>query len=186
MLSSSYFTATAQRFRRCPHHSLTRRGLAIVSGAMLACNLLAIPICAAAEAKPSSSTTQRETLTIETEEAKKPWTGDLDGIIERGFIRILTVYSKTFYSVDKGVARGAAIDAGRTFVEDLNKKLAKEKKLKGKHLKVRALFIPVGRGELLTLRFLGGRLYLGCAIDRSGEKGASERCTGHEGQPGVD
>jgi len=34
-------------------------------------------------------------------------------------------------------------------VEDLNKKLAKEGKLQQKHVKVQALFIPVGRGELL-------------------------------------
>ena len=33
--------------------------------------------------------------------------------------RVLTVYSKTFYTVDKGVQRGAAFDAGRLFVEDL-------------------------------------------------------------------
>jgi membrane-bound lytic murein transglycosylase MltF len=79
----------------------------------------------------------------------KPWTGDLDGMLERGFIRVLTVYSKTFYTVDKGVQRGAAFDAGTLFVEDLNKKLAKDNKLKQKHLKVRVFFVPVGRGELL-------------------------------------
>jgi membrane-bound lytic murein transglycosylase MltF len=35
-------------------------------------------------------------------------------------------------------------------VDDLNKKLVKEKKLQQKHVKVRVLFIPVGRGELLA------------------------------------
>jgi membrane-bound lytic murein transglycosylase MltF len=132
-----------------PHHSLTRWGLAIVAGAALAFALFAGPIYAAAEAKPSTPTPKREKLTISPEEATKPWTGDLDGMIKRGFIRVLTVYSKTFYTVDKGVPRGAAYDAGRLFVEDLNKKLAKENKLKHKHLKVRVLFVPVGRGELL-------------------------------------
>jgi len=63
--------------------------------------------------------------------------------------RVLTVYSKTFYFVDKGGQRGAAYDAGNLFVEDLNKTLAKDKKLEHKHLKVRALFIPISRGELL-------------------------------------
>ena len=29
------------------------------------------------------------------------------------------MYSKTFYTVDKGVQCGAAFDAGRLFVEDL-------------------------------------------------------------------
>jgi membrane-bound lytic murein transglycosylase MltF len=127
----------------------TRVGAAIVTIAALAFGLIAGPISAAAEEKPSTPAPQREQLTIAPEEATAPWTGDLDGMIKRGFIRVLTVYSKTFYFVDKGVQRGAAYDAGNLFVEDLNKKLAKDKKLGHKHLKVRALFIPVGRGELL-------------------------------------
>jgi len=129
--------------------TLTRSWLASGAAAALACTLFAGPIYAAAEAKPSTSTQQREKLTIAAEEAKKPWTGDLDGMIQRGFIRVLTVYSKTFYTVDKGVQRGAAYDAGTLFVEDLNKKLAKDNKLTHKHLKLRVLFIPLGRGELL-------------------------------------
>jgi membrane-bound lytic murein transglycosylase MltF len=133
----------------CPTHSSIHVRLAIVAGVALACALFAGPIYAAAEVKPSPQTPQRERLTIAVEEATKPWTGDLDGMIERRFIRILTVYSKTFYSVDKGIQRGAAYDVGSLFVADLNKKLDKEKKLKQKHLKVRVLFIPVGRGELL-------------------------------------
>jgi len=123
--------------------------LAIVAGAALACTLFAGPNYAAAETKPSPGTPQREKLTISPQEAMKPWTGDLDGMIERRVIRILTVYSKTFYFADKGVQRGGAYDGGRLFVEDLNKKLAKEKKQKQKRLKVQAVFIPVNRGELL-------------------------------------
>jgi membrane-bound lytic murein transglycosylase MltF len=38
----------------------------------------------------------------------QPWTGDLDGMIERGFIRVLIVYSKTLYFVDNGTQRGAS------------------------------------------------------------------------------
>jgi membrane-bound lytic murein transglycosylase MltF len=126
-----------------------RWGLGIVAGAAIAFALFAGPIYAASEANPSTPAPKREKLTIAPEEATKPWTGDLDGMIKRGTIRVLTVYSKTFYTVDKGVQRGAAYDAGRLFVEDLNRKLAKEGKLKHKHVKIRAVFIPVGRGELL-------------------------------------
>jgi membrane-bound lytic murein transglycosylase MltF len=104
---------------------------------------------AATEAKPSSPTPKREQLTISPQEVMKPWTGDLDGMIERRLIRVLTVYSKTFYFVNKGVQMGGVPDIFRVFEEDLNKKLAKEQKLKGKHLKVRIVFIPVARGELL-------------------------------------
>ena len=89
-----------------PAHSSIRARLALVAGAALACALFAGPIYAAAAAKPSPQTPQREQLTIKPEEAMKPWTGDLDGMIERRVIRILTVYSKTFYFVDKGTPRG--------------------------------------------------------------------------------
>jgi membrane-bound lytic murein transglycosylase MltF len=130
-----------------PAHASTRSGLAIGAAAALACTLFAGPIYAAAEAKPSTPTPKREQLTIATQ--GKPWTGDLDGMLKRGFIRVLTVYSRTFYFVDKGIQRGAAYDAGSLFVEDLNKKLARENKLKHKHLKVRVVFIPMARGELL-------------------------------------
>jgi ABC-type amino acid transport substrate-binding protein len=135
-------------------HSPTRSGLAIVAAAILALSLFVGPIYAASnKTMPSSRTSQREQFTIAPEEAMKPWTGDLDAMIKRRVIRILTVYNKTFYFVDKGVQRGSSYDTGRLFVDDLNKKLAKDKKQK--HLKVQAVFIPVGRGELLTALVAG-------------------------------
>ncbi len=100
------------------------------------------------EQPPQDSQTAK--LAIGPEEAMKPWTGDLDAMIERRFIRVLTVYSKSFYFVDKGVQRGATHDLFRLFEQDLNEKLARENKLKQKHLKVQLLFIPVARGELLA------------------------------------
>ena len=89
------------------------------------------------------------TLTIDLAKAQKPWTGDLDGMIEHRLIRVLTVNSKTIYFLDKGVLRGTAVDYVRLFEEELNKKLAAEKKLKNKNLKVRVVFIPVRRDQLL-------------------------------------
>jgi membrane-bound lytic murein transglycosylase MltF len=91
-----------------------------------------------------------ETLTIDLEKQRQPWTGDLDGMIERRSIRVLTVNSKTIYFIDKGVLRGTAVDYARLFEDELNKKLAAAKKLKNKNLKVRLLFIPVQRDELLS------------------------------------
>jgi len=101
----------------------------------------------AADTKPP--TKQREQLALSAEEAMQPWKGDFDGMVQRGVIRVLTVYSKTFYFVNKGVQRGATYDLFRLFEADLNKKLAKENKLRQKHLKVRVVFLPVGRDELL-------------------------------------
>jgi hypothetical protein len=95
-----------------PHrlaHAPTRLRLALVAGAALVCILCAGPI-SAAKAQPSPQTPQREQLTIPPEEAVKPWTGDLAGMIKRGRIRVLTVYSKTFYFVNKGLQRGATYD----------------------------------------------------------------------------
>ena len=88
-----------------PADSSSRTGLALVAGAALACTLFASPIHPADEAKPPPKTPQRERLTIAPEEMMAPWTGDLDGMIARRVIRVLTVYSKTFYFMDKGSAR---------------------------------------------------------------------------------
>lgn len=45
--------------------------------------------------EPAPQKAARETLTIKL--AEKPWTGDLDGMIERRVIRVLTVNSKTIH-----------------------------------------------------------------------------------------
>jgi membrane-bound lytic murein transglycosylase MltF len=89
------------------------------------------------------------TLTIDLTAMQKPWTGDLDGMVERQVIRVLTVNSKSSYFLDKGVQRGIAVDYLRVFENEINKKLAADKKLKHKNLKVRVVFIPVRRDQLL-------------------------------------
>lgn len=104
----------------------------------------------AAAAKTPAEKAPRQQLSITTEELLQPQTDDLDGMLKRGVIRVLTVYSKTFYFVDKGVQRGATHDFTRLFEADLNKKLAKDKQLKQKHLKLRVVLIPVARSELLS------------------------------------
>lgn len=99
-------------------------------------------------ASPSQAAA-REQLSISPEEVMRPQTDDLDGMVNRGVIRILTVYSKTFYFLNKGVQHGSTYDFVRLFEADLNRKLAKDKRLKHKHLKVRVVFIPVARSDLL-------------------------------------
>jgi len=86
---------------------------------------------------------------------EKSWTGDLDGMIARRYIRILTVNSKTFYFADKGVLRGVVVDAGRLLEDDLNRKLGKNKSRANKNLKVRVVFIPVERDQLLPALIAG-------------------------------
>jgi membrane-bound lytic murein transglycosylase MltF len=71
------------------------------------------------------------------------WTGDFDGMAERREIRALVVYSKTFYFLDKGRQRGASYELLKEFEKFVNKKL------KAKTLKVRVIFIPVRRDQLI-------------------------------------
>jgi hypothetical protein len=65
--------------------------------------------------EPAPQKAARETLTIDLAKVGKPWTGDLDGMIERRVIRILTVNSKTIHFLDKGVLRGTAVEYVRLF-----------------------------------------------------------------------
>ena len=71
------------------------------------------------------------------------WTGDLDGMIERRLIRVLTVYSKTTFFVDKGAQLGMVPDAFKLFEDDLNKRL------KNKNVIVHVVIVPVASDELI-------------------------------------
>jgi membrane-bound lytic murein transglycosylase MltF len=73
----------------------------------------------------------------------KKWTGDLDGMIERRMIRVLTTYSKTMYFVDKGTQLGLVAEAFKLFEDDLNKKL------KTGNVRVHVVFVPVAHDELI-------------------------------------
>ncbi len=85
------------------------------------------PVPPAPAQEPAAQEAADGTLTIDLEKQQKPWTGDLDGMIERRVIRVLTVNSKTFYFHDKGTQRGTVVDFSRLFEDELNKKLAAER-----------------------------------------------------------
>jgi membrane-bound lytic murein transglycosylase MltF len=73
----------------------------------------------------------------------KKWLGDFGGMAERREIRALVVYSKTFYFLDQGRQRGATYELLKEFEKFINKKL------KAKTLKLKVLFIPVRRDQLI-------------------------------------
>ena len=52
----------------------------------------------------------------------KPWTGDLDKLLERRMIRVLVPYSRTLYYTDKGRERGLTADYVRELEMYLNQK----------------------------------------------------------------
>ena len=98
---------------------------------------LALLLCAPLTAAAVESTDLVKA--VETTRA----TGDLDKMIARRQIRVLLVYSKTFYFLDRGRQRGATYDFMRLFEDDLNRRLGTG------HLRVQIIFIPVGRDELI-------------------------------------
>ena len=52
-----------------------------------------------------------------------PWKGDLDGMIERRFIRVLVTPSRTTFFIDKGSRFGLTFEAMQAFETQLNQRL---------------------------------------------------------------
>lgn len=75
--------------------------------------------------------------------AHTPWTGDLDGILKRGFIRVATANNPLYFSADGIQQRGLAIDIARELETFLEKNYAK----KGQQIKV--VLLPIARDQLL-------------------------------------
>ncbi|UCH74881.1 MAG: lytic transglycosylase F [Rhodospirillales bacterium] len=75
---------------------------------------------------------------------KAPWTGDLDGMLERGFVRVLTVYNPLFFSFDGVQQRG--LDA--EMAQALEDWLGRTYRTKGRP-RPDVGMIPVPRDDLL-------------------------------------
>ncbi len=73
----------------------------------------------------------------------EPWTGDLDGMVERRVIRVLTVYGLPRYFLDGPQERGLTYELFKQFEDFINQRLDKG------HLKVHVVLIPVARDELI-------------------------------------
>jgi membrane-bound lytic murein transglycosylase MltF len=81
----------------------------------------------------------------------EPWTGDLDGMIERGFVRVLTVHNPLFFALDGVEERGLDVEMARHFEAWLRKRNA------GKAAaRLHLVMIPTPRDQLLP-RLLAGR-----------------------------
>ncbi len=77
------------------------------------------------------------------------WTGDLDGMIERRLVRVLTTYSKINYFVDRAEQKGLVYDTFRLFEDDLNTKL------KTRNIRVHVVIVPVAHDELIPALLAG-------------------------------
>jgi membrane-bound lytic murein transglycosylase MltF len=71
------------------------------------------------------------------------WTGDLDGMTERGYIRALVVYNKTQYFIDGGTQRGTAYEGLREFERFFNERLGR------RTLRIHVVVLPVKRDDLI-------------------------------------
>lgn len=98
--------------------------------------LLFVAITAAAAPKDAEESVLEEAAVV-------PWKGDLDAILKRGFIRILTAYNPLSFSYDGIGQRGLIVEGARFFEKRLNKEFGK----KGRPISV--VIIPVPRDKLL-------------------------------------
>jgi hypothetical protein len=62
--------------------------------------------------------TEKGRLGLTLTQITTPWTGDLDGMVERRMVRVLTTFSKTQYFIDRGTPRGTAYDQGRLLEDE--------------------------------------------------------------------
>jgi membrane-bound lytic murein transglycosylase MltF len=94
---------------------------------------------------------QAQTDDAETSELRSldfdnpPWSGDLDGMIERRLVRVAVPYGRTLFYHDRGRERGLTVDSVRKFEEHLNKKY--KKSLAKRPITI--LLIPTTRDQLI-------------------------------------
>jgi membrane-bound lytic murein transglycosylase MltF len=132
--------------------------LALTTGSLVL--LLAGAGCGTAEPEPAEGPAaetseavtapqdQQELIRYGSETAKKlgweiEWTGDYDDMVARRVIRVLVVYSKTYYFLDGFVQRGATYDGLKLFEDWVNKEAGTST------LKVHVIPVPVTRDRLL-------------------------------------
>lgn len=82
----------------------------------------------------------------------EPWTGDLDGMLERRLIRVLVLPSRTTYILDGGKPRGIATEYQAALEQFINKRFPP----KERHLKTSVVLMPTSRERALQ-NLLDGR-----------------------------
>jgi membrane-bound lytic murein transglycosylase MltF len=96
------------------------------------------------------------------------WTGDLDGMVARGRIRVLVTLSRTNFFIDRGTQRGITHDRFAEYEKELNDRLSKQGRKR-----VDIVFVPVVRDQLLPA-LLAGRGDIAAANLSVTEKRLSE------------
>jgi membrane-bound lytic murein transglycosylase MltF len=112
---------------------------------MLLCVLL--PTAALADDQPSLEKQELTEVAV-----LQPWTGDLDGMVQRRVIRALVAPSRTSYWLLGLRQTGAEYELLKAFENGINEHY----KTQGKHLRIHVVFIPTPRDQLIP-RLLEGR-----------------------------
>jgi membrane-bound lytic murein transglycosylase MltF len=134
-------------------------------GRWLVALLAAVPVAACGRAEPPAPAATPAAVAVAEEAPEpapeptplpagiapllKPFTGDLDGMIERRLIRVLTVQNPVLYFVDRGREVGITYEAVKAFEKQLNRSLG------NKVVAVHVVAIPVARDQLIP-RLLAG------------------------------
>lgn len=112
---------------------------------MLLCVLL--PMAALADNQPSLEKHELTEVAV-----LQPWTGDLDGMIQRRVIRVLVAPSRTSYWLLGLRQTGAEYELFKAFENEINEHY----KTQGKHIRIHVVFIPTSRDQLIP-RLMEGR-----------------------------
>ena len=95
------------------------------------------------ETPPPAAPSPYDALPAEVRSALgRPFTGDLDQMVERRLIRAGVVFNRTQYFIDEGVQRGMAYEALRLFEDELNERFETGS------LAVHVAFVPMSRDAL--------------------------------------
>ena len=110
---------------------------------------VAVWVCLLAVGLAAQAPTEKGRLGIALTEIVAPFTGDLDAMVERRMVRILTTYSRTQFFIDRGQPRGTAYDQGKLLEAELNKRFGSPK------LMINVQFVALGRDELIPALLAG-------------------------------
>lgn len=125
--------------------SFGRRALAALPLGLAALPLAAAAQGTAADDEPLPPATGEELLL----QIDEPWTGDLPGIRERGFLRVLTTYNRTNFFIENGQGRGLEFEATQRFGAWLADRRTPDAARGGPAKALRVVYVPVPRGELI-------------------------------------
>jgi membrane-bound lytic murein transglycosylase MltF len=96
---------------------------------------------ASASARAEDPTTRQ--IDAVQQRVLEPFKGDWDEILQRRMLRVLIVYSRMLYFVDRGQQRGVNYAFFKAFEDDVNARLKKRK------LPFHVVFVPVSRDALI-------------------------------------